>query len=207
METLARSHESNLSDRELFLLDFLFDAIAPRAMIDDENFPIHNNTPYSHGFNTRELDAVLIKFSNEDVLFSEQHNHHGKQTQYFGLTAKGGELWESERKPSWGRYIDDSQELSKEEGIWKAKIRAFSPEILTESSAYYAESGFLGIPVSELEYAQVISSLVYWKEPFTVYECTYLAREDECPKKTNWAEYEKNRKWWRNVRELQKCLA
>lgn len=205
MELPKRARVSDLTNRELILLDFMFETPAPRPMLEDDVFPIHHNTTYSHGFNTQELSNVLNRFVNQGLIFAEGVIYRGKQTQSFGLTATGGKLWEAERSPIWKRFVGDCQVMSKQEGKWETKVHSYSEGALAACIKYYIETGFLGKPISKLEYMQTTSyAFIYWKEKSTVYGCHYLAKDNRETEEVDWDEYEQSRTWWRNVRELQK---
>lgn len=207
MELPERTRTSNLTDSELILFDFLFDSIVPRPMLEKEEFLIHYNTGYSHDLNTQELNSVLDRFIKDDLLFEEKQNYWGKQVLFFGLTLKGGKIWESERKPIWSRYIVDAQDHTETDNIWKAEICSYSKETLITCVNYYVENGFFGDLVSSLKYAQLDSQcLIYWRIPSIVYECTFLVSTDG-NEKIDWEKYNSERVWWRNVRELQKSFA
>ncbi len=208
MELPQRTHISELADRELILFDMMFDSKVPRPILEDEKFSIHNNTAYSHGFDTLQLNKVLNRMLTQGLLFKEQNNYRDEIVEYYGLTSKGGALWESERKPIWKRLIEDSQGLTEQEDVWSTTICSYSEEILRACVQYYIKSKFLGVPVSELKYVQSnLYSLIYWKKQEVVYQCHYLSREEEVAERPDWGEYEENRVWWRNVNELQRYFA
>ncbi len=207
MEMPNRTGVSELGDRELILFDFLFDATAPRPMLENEKLAIHHNTGYSHEFEKEELNSILSRFSEKGLLFTQHQNYWGEVVPYYGLTLAGGKLWESERKPIWERYIDESQAAENGENIWATTISSYSKECLLACVKYYLEIGFLGEPISNLTYTQSNpESLIYWKDPGIVYECMFKAK-DEHNQKVDWNEYERNRVWWRHISELQKYIA
>ncbi len=210
MRLPKRTHVSELSDSELMLLDFMFDSIVPRPLLEEGKFSTHHNTSYSHGFNTEDLNRILQRLVDQGVLFSAKnfHNYWKKEIESFGLTPTGGNLWESERKPVWERYVEDGQTPTEKEDVWKSNICSYSQETLKSCAKFYIKTGFLDVPISELEYTQSESQgSIYWKTQRTMYECQYLAREEEGGEILDWTEYERNRVWWRHISELQKYFA
>ncbi len=208
MKLPQRTRISKLADNDLILLDFMFDATVPRPMLEDEKFSIHNNTSYSHEFDTLQLNKVLNRLLDQELLFTERHKFREEKVEYYGLTSTGGKLWESERKPVWKRYVEDSQELAEQKGVWATTISSYSEEALFACVEYYVKNSFMGVPISELKYAQSnSSSLIYWKNNSVVYKCQFLAKEKEDVERTDWGKYKQNRVWWRNVCELQRYFA
>jgi hypothetical protein len=122
---IIRTRLSSLTDEELILMDPMFDTHVSRYPLLSENYQEMFNTGYSHGLAAQELDAVLGRLQQGDLIATADNGG----TIYYGLTAKGGPLWEAERRPAWESFCTASEDGRGPNGLCSLKIVAFSREV------------------------------------------------------------------------------
>jgi hypothetical protein len=103
---LFRTHRTSLTDDELILLDVLFKWRICFAALRREDFAVGFNCD-SHNLDDVQLVETLARFCEEGFLrrkpsFDRRVKKYGG---WFEMTARGGELWESERTPVWERFV------------------------------------------------------------------------------------------------------
>ena len=195
-----RTHASELTDDELVIFDFLWRDDAPRHMLYKEPLAVHANTPYSHSIPDEELGARLFDLVDRDLL--RMHTSPPRagrlpgSEESVGLTKRGFEAWESERRPDWTRYIEDSWEDD------CLTVAALSAELGSRFIEVCRESGVwnIGEETARCRVERHVS-LVRWK---TFDEVHYfeLPVPEGTWRPTNWTLYESKRVWWGNVAEL-----
>ncbi len=205
MQYPKRTHHTSIPDGILVLMDFLFDALAPIHLLRQNVFSIHHNVQYTHGLNDNELESALETCIMEGTLFSRQGEFKGRENSFYGLTSKGGHLWEKERQPIWRLYVEDSYEPTRNDTQCLVHLKSTSIETLKEFLNFYTVNTFHGAPLTAPVYnVYMKSNFIYWKEATTVHEYTYLAIDSNGWDAEDWEKYYNESVWWRSIEELQK---
>jgi hypothetical protein len=202
-----RAHNTWLSDEQLFLLDVLFDGGTSFELLRHEHFFEQWNLGYSHNLDDRHLGCELQWLCQHGVL--AEVSYRGKTV--FQMTAAGGELWSQERCPVWDRYcMNRFKRTSKDRTL--ISVIAVSPKVRDDFLTLWPMT-------SARRRASKIANyrLITWR-PFS--ECfvgVMIYREQlewTCEEYAAWAEeclqhqavLERERSWWRCVRELQRFV-
>jgi len=191
-----------------------------RASFRTEFFKYHYNRP-CHGLDDATLYATLDRF--ESLGWTTGRNwstHWSKTDRTVELTDKGGELWEAERLPDWGRYVTDSG------GGWicsmptrhRVKIYGFSQRIVREFFDIGRSCGFFDLDVGPLRLAVATRPWIYWKPPRAVHLLSWWSESLAPPDgqdlaaviafgkrwQSMWEQLESMRTWWRFPHEIGK---
>jgi hypothetical protein len=191
-----RTGATDLSDAELLLFDFLFRWYVPRRALTSDLYSFHMNCCYSHGLPDRELDDVLESLVARNLVRAKASD--GSPELSYTLSSDGGRLWELERRPDWGTYIDARQDC---EGI-RQSVLALDETIARQyvgglfASCLLAPSGKLR--VKRIRHCSLL--------PWRIFGCVTVLRIPilhetslDCPR---WDIYEACRNWWCDVGEL-----
>jgi len=228
MNLPTRTHNTNLSDDALLLLDAIIHMngwVADQMTQGDYRF--HMNVTYDHGLADDDVEHVLEDLRKIGVL-RRVEQEDGDGDAWFA-TEQGGRLWESERQPIWDRFVldceysapadDESQKydapvapllLKATEGNPFAVIRSPSLETVNHYRAV-AEQVNLWRPRAGAERKFVCRMDFGWK----VFEQMHVLcvpikpvteHYDLLTTWPDWAEYVRRRTWWRDLRELQSLL-
>ncbi len=208
---LMRTSETYLSDDELIIFDVLFDSEIPiNALKAGEDFSLRFNYP-SHDLNVDELIDTIDKLVSIGLIrLNLSVTPKNKQIITFvGLTEKGGNLWEQERSPIWGKYVIDS--CSDERGYWELSVYSTTLEIAKEFIEVSHECHLHELmDKNKIEIQQIEGKDADYLSPWKVFNKLYrikaqLSEKDgtEHSIETNWGLYKKKMKWWGDVKELQ----
>lgn len=201
MNPFDRTNQTDLTDDELLLLDFLFDkGGATLPSLSQENFSFHMNWKYSHSLSNDRLAGVMNDLTTRQIVESKPRDR-GKKTGYW-LTTAGGALWEAERKPDWKRHCDDRW-YRDESGVGIVEVHCLDP-VVGHEFLRIAKKCRLHDITSEPKTKSLGASreLVYWRTLDEVWEITTtstLSGHDGIP---DWNKYERGRIWWRSLNEL-----
>jgi hypothetical protein len=184
-----------MSADELVLFDALFDKWLPPSALESHGFAERLGLKSGHQLTPPELDETLERL-RERRLIKVRRSARVVLT----LSARGGALWEAARRPQWGLYCEDLQtEIG---GRWTLRVRAVDKGTAEAFIDAAAQSGLY-------TFAQG-SPPIRWKRsrmmltPWQRAEClsTELALTANASP-IDWAAYERGRRWWRTVDELQ----
>ena len=206
---LFRSHETDLSDDELLLMDVMFDVkgVAP-FMLRQCNFgPQFNARP--HSLNDVELKQTVKSLVKRGLLEGQDFVLKGQR--YIGMTKSGAGKWEIERRPDWNRYCTE-REAAVIRGRTITSVCAVNPEVRDDFLRIAIQNPFrtkrktindLGlIPWKTFDQIHVglasyIDSFDLAIDPYEAWQAMQI--------KTG-LKIENERTWWRNVGELQRFV-
>jgi len=196
-----RTHASSLSDDELVIFDFLWDAGAPVSLLYGQVLPLHANTSYSHSIPDSELHGHLLALVERGLLevgTSDMGPAHARcPTDVFDLTGAGFVAWESERLPDWSRYIQD--------GCLDARLTVAAPSL--QVGMRFVEvcrcTGLWNIAdVEALHRVETGVQLLPGKTFDEVHFFDMPTLEEDSHRQVDWAQYQSERIWWRTIGEL-----
>ena len=103
---LFRTHRTFLTDDELILLDVLFKWRISFEALRRDDFALGFNCD-SHNLDDVQLVEALARLCEEGFLRRKPPFDHRvkKCGGWFEMTARGGELWNSERQPVWELFV------------------------------------------------------------------------------------------------------
>jgi hypothetical protein len=203
-ETSRRTGVTRLTDAELELLDQAVCRWGSRASYRAEIFSEQYNRP-SHGLDDATLNETLDCFEKLGWITGRTYSSPWSETdRSVELTPTGGQLWESERLPDWGRYVMDTG------GAWitnelrrhRASIFGYSPKSVRKFFEIGRMCGFFGLTAGPIRTAAAVRKWIYWREPQTVYLLSsWIESWDSYP---DWERMESMRTWWRFPDEIGK---
>jgi len=208
---IRRSNETDLSDDQLIIFDVLFDSYCTvNSLKKGGGFSSRFNCA-SHAIDINELKDTLERLVTDGFMrFKLDVSGRNKQiVTYVGLTEKGGNLWEKERLPIWGKYVIDSSYHYK--GFWELSIVSPTLEVakdfieIAQECKMYELMDPNDLTIAEIQ-GDETESLIPWKQFDKWYEITsHLSDKTESVNfhQVNWALYESKLMWWRDVKELQ----
>jgi hypothetical protein len=205
---LFRTYSTDLTDDELLILDVMFECSVTYPMLRTCNFgPMFNAQP--HTLDDEALKSTLIDLRQRGVTDIEDNLCRGHH--YISITPKGGELWAAERQPKWERYCTDSYPAYiRGRTIMSVKCTTCSvrDDFIRLRPEYPARTkkatiNDIGL-VHWRNFGELYIGLASYTQPskWTVDEFN-----EWIPKHMAHIELvEKERSWWRTVRELQKFV-
>lgn len=202
-KTFERTGSTDLTDSELLILDNIAMLGGLCSMYLNDNFPYQFNYP-EHGLDSKSLLATLARFESEGMIVSERtSNRHGKPDLVLRVTTLGGSIWESERKPDWTRYVEDSYGPSRRNTErFRVTILGHSREICNAFFDASIQSGFIDYRGGRVATAWGNRNLIYWRSVESVFMLSaWLESEDS---ETDWNHFEMKRCWWRFAHEIGK---
>jgi hypothetical protein len=183
-----------LSPDDLVLFDALFDRWLPPSALVREGFSERLGLNSAHKLAGTELEERLVSLRRKSLIKIRE----GARTS-LTLTARGGALWEVARRPQWHLYCEDTQHQVGEK--WILRIRAVNEEPAEAFVIAAAECGLYTFgQLSRPHWKRSRMMLTPWKR----IECLSgeLALAPNV-KVVDWVAYERRRRWWRTVDELQ----
>ena len=201
-----RTNATDLTDDELSLLDVMFDGGVAISMLRQCNIgPQFNVRP--HSLDDESLKQSLKRFQQQGIVEPLEFRHRNRR--YIGLTSDGVSLWESERCPKWERYCTE-RVCAELRGKTIISVRAVSPDVRDEYLRIAVEN-----PIRLKKTTINDNGLIKWKlfdrlhvglaschEPNDVAVDNYDMWIQE--RRNYILMVERERTWWRTVRELQK---
>lgn len=203
-----RTHSTDLTENELLILDVMFERSVTYPMLRSCNFGPQFNAQ-SHGLDDEALKSTLVGFERRGMIVVDDSMFCGHH--YISITANGGELWALERQPKWERFCTDS---------YPATIRGRTIMSVKCATAGVRDDFIRLVPEypARTKMATIKDNgLVHWRDFGTLYIGLASYREPSersheeilewLPKHQAHIErVEKERTWWRSVRELQKFV-
>lgn len=192
-ELPVRTGNTELSDDELLLFDFLWWIHVPRHFLYSDVYSIHMNVAYTHSMSNNEMDHTIQSLLERKLIVNRIESPDS-----FTLTPLGGSLWESERQPNWETYISDQGSHNEK----RFTCVALNDTIGRLFIAGMFASGLI-VPTSQIKCRAIYN---YWLTPWKRMESAKLIRAEirgqEPIEFTDWDPYELGRVWWRSVSEL-----
>jgi hypothetical protein len=190
-----RTGQTELSDDELLLFDFLFDTWVPFGALVRDAYIVHMNVRYSHRLEDNALRETLERLIASKLVTTWTIKRPQHRSINYSLTAKGGRLWEKERQPDWNRFCTSTH--------LESELVVTSPSLQTAETFVRAwhECGLDTCDLSQMHHEHRSSEkLVPWKSFTDIYEVHVPYVRDELG--GDWACYEGKRQWWRSITEL-----
>lgn len=193
MAKLKRTGETALSDDELVIFDALFDGDCSFSMLTKDNVREQGQLPYNHSLNDADLRESLNQLVENGLLrtFVYAYADDMEDSQYFGLTKKGGQLWEQERQPNWERYIYVQQYEEDDMLIWSVESASLAA---AQGYMEVAKQAGLGAPEDLTLVRKPNHQFLPWKNFPLIFELYGEATEE--------LDANLPLKWWRNIPEL-----
>jgi hypothetical protein len=208
---LFRTHRTSLNDDELILLDVLFKWRISFAALRSANFAVQFNCD-SHKLNDAQLSETLDRFCEKGILTMEPpHPEPGLKGygEWFEITARGGELWESERTPVWERFVGCHHH---EPVPGKARVSLCGPSarICEDSLRTYWDGVVWRRRLGRVRIFQITNhELLPWKSFPTIHVAVGVSGEaipfEEFMQRDR-SLYESRRSGWSTVGQLQKFV-
>lgn len=193
-----RTNTSSLTDDELILFDVMFDAWVPFRLLRREIFSAQWNVKRPHSLSDAELRQTVERLVTSKLLRTKSRDTH----KYLGLTQEGGQLWETERLPTWHRYATE-RHLETPSGKDLVTITATSSRIRDESWDIGRAVGMYAHSTGRVRTALIKNhELIPWKSFPNLY--VLVAVVDDWFPSTDWKAFEVKRTWWRTPRENEK---
>lgn len=166
-------------------------------------FSLHYNYP-SHELDNDSLKATLHRFEEVNWIRSEDDvdPHSQRSGTSVFITEAGGEIWESERRPDWSRYVMACDWGPKgPKGRERLSITGPSESICRDFFNAGCECGLLNYEGSRIRYASGKRRLFYWMPKQTVYLVSAWLNSTEIHD-VDWQLLERRRTWWRSLDEI-----
>lgn len=206
--SLFRTHTTELTEDELLILDVMFECSVTYPMLRTCNFVPQFNAR-SHSLDDEKLKSTLDDFRQRGITTVDDQMLQGQH--YISITATGGELWAAERRPKWERYCTES---------YPATIRGRTI-MSVKCTTSWVRDDFLRLwpeyPARTRKATIKDFGLVHWRDFGKLH--IGLASYAEPVRRTpdeyfEWMprhqehieQVERERSWWRTVRELQKFI-
>lgn len=193
MPPLKRSKKTDLTDNELILFDAIFDGDCSFEMLTKDNIREYGHLPYAHDLDDDALQALLTELVDKGLLrtFVYAYADDTDDTDYYGLTQKGGDLWEAERNPDWERYIYTRQYFEDDLRIWAVESVSLNA---AQNYLQVAREGGFGAPDEVTLVRKPNHLFLPWKTFPLVFELYGEASED--------LSFAMPLKWWRTIPDL-----
>lgn len=202
-QPIARTASTSFSDTELLILDAAAMDGGLRSMYLQDRFSSQFNFP-SHRLDDDSLNATLDRWERSGWITGEARtNRHGVADRTVWLTAAGGQLWESERKPDWSRYVADWYNPWRMGGE-RPRVSIFGHSASICKSFFRAgcQSGFFDYRGGKTACGKGRRQLIKWRRPQTVFLLSAWLERTDSP--TDWSLLEMKRCWWRFPNEIAK---
>jgi hypothetical protein len=198
-----RTFCTSLSNDELILFDALFDVWDTPESLLSENFATAFNLPYTHDLDTAGVRTTIEGLIERGLIQTRVERTPAKDITWLALTAAGGELWTLEREPAWDRFCDDaSWPTGAHDGPWMMCVRSPSLETARAFLETAIRCGLYDITPQHMTEATTGEALIPWHSFPVVYELRApLATPQSVD--VDWARYQRERRWWRTVSELE----
>jgi hypothetical protein len=204
MKMLPRRTGSTwLTHEHLTLLDALFDVAGSFRLLRHESFSEQWNLGYSHGLDDPALRRQLRWLCQHGILIADGDD----DSAVFRTTAAGGELWSAERCPVWERYCTERYSTTSK-GRTIMTVCATSADIRDRFLDLWpvapARRRTMTIPDRGLvgwhPFGRLFVGLACYTELLE-----WTSNEYESYKRHQ-AMVERERTWWRTIRELQRFI-
>jgi len=196
-QPIRRTHATALTDDELYLLDVMFNGGVRFRHVRREVFGDHWNCQ-SHGMDDDQLRETLNRWVESRFLTARSSDGDT----YFYLTSDGGRQWEMERLPAWNRYVQ-AWVTETHSGRPCVSIAASTPETRDDCWTVGREVGMWAYSNGRMKTATVENhALISWKPFLPVY--ILVAALDDWDSEVDWVGWERQRTFWRNVKENAK---
>jgi len=197
-----RTGRTNLTDDQLLLFDFLFNHWVPFGALCRTDYLVHMNVGYTHTLDDDHLARTLNELHASGLITTHPAEHLA-----YGLTAKGGQLWEVERQPDWDAYCTDISDFG--EGYVTGFVTVHAP-VLATAEAFLRTAQECGLYICDLNQRNVIrhqageiSSVIPWKTFAEEYAIQATLQPGHVfSRDQDWECYERQRTWWRTIHEL-----
>src|SRR5688572_7318915 len=100
-----RTHQTELDDDALLILDALFDRDRTLHELRRTQYAESVGVNYTHNIQLLQLEKFLADLVAMGYMVRHEDDDSGGQR--YGLTEEGGRLWEMERTPEWDKYVRD----------------------------------------------------------------------------------------------------
>lgn len=190
---MIRTGKTSLTNNELILFDALWDADCAWWMLHQSDFNDFM-LPESHNLSDDELAQLLNELVLRGLLREYLYVYaENPDKRYFGLTPKGGALWEAERNPIWSKYVSAY--------VYEGRYVVESPSLKTAQNYMRTmQKVDAAAPQSLIEVHKPNYRLLGWKDFSLVYEISGGIASDTGS--FDWDGYLDNLDWWRDVHEL-----
>ena len=196
-----------MSADQLVLFDFLWpcDLWAPLRLLSQSAFPYLANIPNSHAIPDDQLVAWLDEMVFRHLFESceKPSNAPVEMERCFRLTRRGGEAWESERRPRWERYVNVDAFPSNESDY---RILCLDQALGRHYIEVGVDAGLIAAPKSLRHRVLKDANLTPWRRFSAVHEFSYKLAPDEADS-PDWESYERGRSWWSSSKELLKSAS
>jgi hypothetical protein len=207
MKLHVRTNATCLSDNELIILDALFDRGATFGHLRRESPEWQWSFGDTHSLDDDELQKCIESLRRQNLI---EANRVESWT-CFNITAKGGNLWEEERRPNWDRYCTLRYRTTST-GRTLESVVAVCPEIRDDfirwwplyparhRRAVIADYGLIGWRT----FSQLHVGIVTYQKEREWTPDQYSRYEERC--RDHQAVLRRERTWWRDVPELQRFV-
>jgi hypothetical protein len=198
-----RTFCTSLSNDELILLDALFDVWDTPESLLPQNFATAFNLPYAHDLETAGVRTTIEGLIERGLIQSRVERTHAKEITWLALTAAGGELWTLEREPAWDCFCQDaSWPAEPGDGCWMMCVRSPSLDTARAFLETGIRCGLYDVTPHHITEATTGEALIPWRRFSVVYELRApLATRESVY--VDWARYQRERRWWRTISELE----
>ncbi len=204
-----RTSKTKISDEELSILDFLFgENTTVGGLLNDICLSTQDGQETS--IDSGKLVKLLNNLNEKGLVQLQLIALNKRILSTVGLTAKGGNIWENERKPLWESFVMDL--ILEHNDSFELNILSPSFEAANNFIQVSNKCGLYGsFVIDNLFFEEIIpdESFIPWKKFEKIYKVV-INLEDYCSTSTisedsiDWKYYNKNLNWWRTNSELQK---
>ncbi len=186
------------------MLDMAIWRWGSRASYRSEVFAAQYNRP-CHGLDDAALFKTLGRFEERGWTTGRAYSSPWSESdRSVEIAPAGGQVWESERLPDWGRYVMDSG------GGWhclkrtrhRVSIYGHSPAIIREFFDIGSTCGFFGVSAGPVRSAVATRQWIYWKPARPLFLLSSWIESwnqaEDCER------MESMRTWWRFPDEIGK---
>jgi hypothetical protein len=197
-----RTFSTSLSNDELILFDALFDVWDTPESLLPENFATAFNLAYTHDLDGAGVRTTIQGLIERGLIQCRVERTPTKEIMWLALTAAGGELWALEREPVWERFCQDASWPAEPcDGSWTVCVRSPSLETARAFLETSIRCGLYDVSPQHITEVTTEEALIPWRGFSIVYELRAPLAPPESVD-VDWARYERERRWWRTVSEL-----
>ncbi|MBI5928595.1 MAG: hypothetical protein HY862_04760 [Chloroflexi bacterium] len=202
----TRTHETDLTDDELILLDGMF-VLWDSFTIDNllgENFQEVTELEYCHSLRREEVVKTVNVFASRKFVVLHPMTSGNFQ---ISLNSAGLKAWEDEHAPDWDRYCSHLMKIDYDEDDneeWSVTI--FSPvlPLIYQFLDTALECGLLvDVQRDQVEFNHRQDEVwLGWIEFNDFYRLTFPCGPVDEDMEVDWELYETRRNWWGDLMEL-----
>jgi hypothetical protein len=199
-----RTRLTPLTDDELLIFDAIFNGYHKADLLGASVYPEYLNRPYTHTLDDSQLREFLDHSLHQGFVWKRVHKEDEKDVDCFTLSERGGQMWEQERRPDWGKFV---YAVQRELGVFAKgylTVSGVDESICRRFMGARFAAGLM-TPIGKIKTRVAWNRrLVPWR-PFAKAYVLRIPTADSIhdrPRWTDWEAYHALRSGWQDLSEL-----